>query len=297
MALRTVSPHRHPQLPDFQDGRRGIILSGGDRKTLASSENVVSGCTFYQTDQINFTYSAAVKLFGVGATIERCAFSDLKHMAINFTGNDHVIRLNRFEWVCTWTDDMGAVYTGRDPSARGTVIRHNYFRHIQPVDTESQVCGVFIDDGAGGITVDSNYFERVGCQGDKELFGAVFLHGGHDNIVSHNVFQDCEIAIGNNFWTEKQWRIFLESPLMQQRLRQNADIGSPVYLAKYPELKDYFTAYGPRLNRIVENILIRSNMALNGRLELVFNHLYAPENLEKALERIGLQSNCVGPEN
>ncbi len=278
-------------------GTGGIILTGGDRPTLVSSENVIRNCHFDHTDLINRTYAPAVKLEGVGATISHCSFSDQNHMALALDGNDHRIENNLFERICTDTDDMGAIYTGRDPSARGTVIRHNHFRDILPVDKDSQVAAIFLDDGTGGIDVGHNYFERVGSQGDKELFGAVSIHGGFGNTVHHNVFQDCEVAIGNNYWLDARWNKFLTSPLIQECLFEQVDINSAVYREKYPELQRYFTAPEPRLNKVAENILINSNMVLNGFGEFFWNHLVTENRLRYALEKIEFRLENIGPEH
>ncbi|MCB9308279.1 MAG: right-handed parallel beta-helix repeat-containing protein [Lewinellaceae bacterium] len=281
----------------YNTGAGGVILSGGDRRTLSASGNEVSHCEFYRVDRRHHTYAPAVKLFGTGAVVQHCYFHDLLHMAVGFRGNDHAILCNRFERVCTYADDMGAIYTGRDPASQGTVIRYNHFVDIVPADNEVQVGGIFLDDGACGMEVGHNFFERVGSKGDKELFGAVFMHGGHGNLVHHNVFLDCEMAVGNNYWRDEVWKSFLEKPLIRQRLLEEVDITSAVYREKYPGLRDFFTDPGPRLNKIAENYLIDSQLAINGKLELFFNHLEKRGYLEQALEKCGYTEPETGPEN
>ncbi len=231
-------------------GAGGIILTGGDRRTLTPSGNEVSRCEFYRVDERNHTYAAAIKLFGDSATVDHCYFHDLRHMAIWYRGNNHRIAHNLFERVCTYADDMGAICTGRDPASRGTVISGNHFRDILPFDDESQVGAVFLDDGTGGTEIARNFFERTGSKGDKELFGAVFIHGGHGNRVHHNVFLDCDMAVGNNYWSDERWKAYLEGPLIRERLFEEVDIAGPVFLKRYPELKNYCTEFGPRLNKV-----------------------------------------------
>jgi hypothetical protein len=278
-------------------GTGGIILTGGNRRSLSPSGNTIRACVFSRVDQINHTYAPAIKLFGVGTAISHCTFSDQKHMAIALHGNEHLIEYNRFERICTHADDMGAIYTGRDPSARGTTIRYNHFQDILPVDEASQVAAIFLDDGTGGIEIGHNYFERVGSQGDKELFGAIAIHGGHDNSIHHNVFQDCEVVIGNNYWKPERWKAFLESPIIQERLFEQVDIKSPIFQKKYPDLQRYFSDSEPRQNIVAENFLFNSNLVLNGKGEFFFNHLKPPTQLKAALEKIGLHQDQIGPEN
>ncbi|MCC6279570.1 MAG: right-handed parallel beta-helix repeat-containing protein, partial [Saprospiraceae bacterium] len=274
-------------------GTGGIILTGGERRTLSGSQHEISACTFERVDEVNHSYAPAVKLFGVGSTVSHCHFQDLRHMALSFMGNEHRIEYNRFERICTETDDMAAIYTGRDPSARGTVIRHNHFRDILPQDAQSQVGAIFIDDGSGGIDIAHNWFERCGSRGDEEMFGCIALHGGFGNTIHHNLFQDCDIAVGNNYWSAEKWKTFLETPLMRQRLQETVDVSSAVFQEKYPDLRQPFG--GERLNQVAHNWLIRSNMVLQGRLELDRNKMLDPDQLDVALKKIGFDRAQIGP--
>lgn len=45
-------------------------------------------------------------------------------------------------------------------------------------------CAIYFDDGDGGQTVHGNVF----YQASGGRFGAVFNHGGHDNMVGNNIF-------------------------------------------------------------------------------------------------------------
>lgn len=278
-------------------GSGGIILTGGNRRTLTPSGNEIAHCDISTVDQINNTYSPAVKLAGVGNTVRNCHIYDMKHMAIGFSGNDHLISNNLFERLCTDADDMGAICVGRDPSARGTVIRHNHFRDIVPFDRFSQVGAIFLDDGTGGIEVAHNLFERVGSQGDEGIFGCIAIHAGYDNHIHHNVFLDCETAIGNQYWAHERWKTFLESPLLQERLLKTVDITSPLYLERYPELKNYFTDFSARSNRIAHNILINSQLVLHGFCDFFRNEMAPASGKEQALKKIGFEKSQIGPEN
>lgn len=252
----------------YNTGTGGIMIEGGDRKNLTAAHNLVYNTEFYHTDRINNTYSPAVKLNGVGNIIRNCYFHDLKHQSISFMGNDHVIEYCRFDNVCTDADDMGAIYTGRNPSARGTVIQYNYFSNIRPKDKETSMCGVYFDDGSGGMTIRKNFFYKVGNPGHYQSFGAVYFHGGFDIKVMNNIFMDCDVAVGNAPWDGERWKKSLEGPLIKERLRVEVDILGSVYQEKYPELKDYFTNIGRRLNLVRDNLLIRSQTAQSGDLML-----------------------------
>ena len=93
-----------------------------------------------------------------------------------------MIERNLFARDCQEADDMGVLYTGRDPSARGTIIRRNFFTDILPPNRDTKMCAIYVDDGSGGMTIAQNVFCRAGNPGPSELFGTVFFHGGHDNV-------------------------------------------------------------------------------------------------------------------
>jgi len=136
----------------------------------------------------------------------------------------------------------------------------------------------------------------VGSQGDEGIFGCISIHAGHDNHVHHNVFLDCETAIGNQYWLPDRWEAFLKTPLLQARMLKIVDITSPLYQARYPELKNYFTDFDRRYNRIAQNYLIRSQLLLHGYGEFFRNELAAPSDKEKVLKKIGFEASKVGLE-
>lgn len=245
-------------------GTGGVFIEGGDRKTLIPGNNLVYNCEFNRVDRINETYSPAVRLLGVGNIIRNCYIHDMKHLAINFMGNDHLIEYNKIENVCKDADDMGSIYTGRDPSSRGTIIQYNFFSHIEPIEAETSLSGIFVDDGSGGTIIQRNFFYKVGSPGHYQHVGAVFFHGGHDNKVTNNIFFDCKVAVGHGPWDDARWKTFLESTPMQERLCKNVDITSEIYQQKYPELKDYFTNIGRRLNDVQNNLAINGQIARSG---------------------------------
>ena len=256
----------------YQTGTGGVIISGGDRKNLIPGNNRVINTEFYVNERINQTYSPSVRMSGVGNTIKNCYFHDLYHQAIQFSGNDHKIEYNHFDKVCKEADDMGPIYTGRNPSARGTVIRYNYFSNIIPPNPETSMCGVYLDDGSGGMTISNNFFYKVGNPGHNQNFGAVFIHGGHDNLIEGNVFMDCPVAIGNGHWSnEKFLRYMNENPIIRQRLKEHVDIDSPLYQERYPGLKDFFTTTTDRFNTLKHNVFIRSQTSQHGYFKLIKN--------------------------
>jgi hypothetical protein len=74
---------------------------------------------------------------------------DSPHQSISLGGNDHVIELNEVHHISMDSDDCGAFYMGRNPSERGSIIRHNFWHHIGSTFSHGS-CAVYFDDGSGG---------------------------------------------------------------------------------------------------------------------------------------------------
>ena len=93
---------------------------------------------------------------------------------------------HEIDHVLTHTGDGGAVYTGRDWTFRGNVIRHNYFHDLHGHRLWENA--VYIDDMAGGVEVSGNVFAR--CH------WGLLVGGGRDNRIWNNLFLDCTLAWG-----------------------------------------------------------------------------------------------------
>ncbi len=266
----------------YNTGTGGVIIDGGDRRKLLSANNVVYNTEFYKTDRINESYAPAVKLFGVGNIVRNCLFHDLKHQAIGFMGNDHIIEYCRFDNVCNDADDMGAIYSGRDQSARGTIIQYNYFSNILPKDPiNTSLAGIYFDDGSGGMTIQNNLFYKVGNPGHFNTFGAFYTHGGHDLNISRNIFIDCIVGIGHSPWNSARFQRAIKSPLMIERLEKDVNIQDSVYLKRYPELKGFYSETTPRINTVHANVTINSELIRYGDVVLRSNKGYFIETVSE----------------
>jgi len=175
----------------YDTGESGVILSGGDRKTLEPGRNYAVNNHIYDFGRWVRTYRPAVFLCGVGNRVAHNLMHDAPHTAVLFLGNDHVLEFNEVYRVCMETGDAGAFYIGRDWSQRGSVVRYNYFHDLRATlegdGSFSDVMGVYLDDQASGITVFGNIFCRVNR--------GVLLGGGRDNTLENNIFAFCSRAI------------------------------------------------------------------------------------------------------
>ena len=174
----------------YNCGEGGIILGGGDRKTLTPGNNYAVNNRIHNCSQWVRTYRAGIFMFGVGNRALHNEIYNLPHTAIFFWGNDHLMEYNEIHHVCMETGDAGAFYIGRDWSQRGHVIRFNYFHHLHGVEGTkgfTDVMAIYLDDWASGITVYGNLFYKAGR--------SIMIGGGRDNFVENNIIIDGSPAI------------------------------------------------------------------------------------------------------
>jgi hypothetical protein len=257
-------------------GTGGVSLLGGDRRTLTPAGHQALDNHIWRFSQHQLTYASGITLGGVGNRAAHNRIYDAPHMAISIQGNDHVFELNVIHDVCTASDDAGALYKGRNPSCRGNVIRHNFWRDVgSPMGHGT--AAVYFDDGDGGDIVFGNIFLRCGHPG-RGSFGTVFSHGGHDNVAENNIFIDCQRALGSAPWNDQRWKQAVDGGagcLWHERLLEEVDITKPPYTTRYPELVGFMKPLPGqvRVNRAKNNVLVRCDQTSSG------NWQYVPEQI------------------
>ena len=232
-------------------GEGGVLLSGGDRRTLEAAGHFLENSTVRDFSRLSKTYRFAAELAGVGQRVVGNVISQAPHTAILFSGNDHRIANNEIFAVVQETSDAGAIYTGRDFTARGTVIEGNFLHDIQADDPAREVKGVYLDDQASGITVRANIFARVQQP--------VFIGGGRDNAVENNLFYHSSPAITLDARGLDWQRAATLDPQKDLQARLNAiAFNAPPYSVRYPNLakirSDDFGA--PKYNRFDNNLVV-----------------------------------------
>ncbi|NBC81794.1 MAG: hypothetical protein GVY19_00280 [Bacteroidetes bacterium] len=240
-------------------GSGGIILSGGDRKSLTSGNNRVINCEIYNFTHRNKTYSPGIGLYGVGNQIKNCHIHNGPQQAIAVQGNEHLITLNIIENMTRNTHDNGSIYIGRNPTERGIVISHNLFYNIGKPGRKA--CSVHLDDCASGIRVFGNIFFR----GSRSDFGDILLNGGNDNHLNNNIFINGSHAL----WIENPYLVVKheydermeEDGLWFKRLYKEIDFNTPAWKSKYPEL----SSYSPPLDTLpfLKNNTFNNNLLIN----------------------------------
>ncbi len=170
----------------YRTGKGGISLSGGDRTTLTSGGLYVDNNEIHHYGRINRMYTPGIALSGVGNRATHNLIHTAPHMAIQFSGNEHLIEFNEIHHVCLESNDAGAIYSGRNWTMRGNTIRHNYLHHITGFEDRGCV-GVYLDDMFASAAIVSNVFYKV--------TRAAFIGGGRDCTVENNIFVDCKPAL------------------------------------------------------------------------------------------------------
>ena len=90
-------------------------------------------------------------------------------------------------------------------------------------------------------------------------------HGGHDNIVTNNIFIECGLALGSAPWPDALWKKWLSEPLWQGNLLDEVDITKAPFTDRYPELKGYMDyERGLRLNHASRNVTVKTKNLVNG---------------------------------
>lgn len=257
------SRHQVVSCDVYDTGTSGVSLSGGDRRTLTESGHKAVNNHIHHVSRRQRTHAYHVNLKGVGILLAHNLIHDGPHQAIGLWGNDHIIEYNEIHHTGMETDDSGSFYMGRNPSERGNVIRHNFWHDIGSTLTHGS-CAVYFDDGTGGQVVYGNVFYRAA----GGSFGAVFVHGGHDNRVDNNIFIECKRAVGHAPWSNETWNQWLSEPLWQERLLHEVDITQPPYSDKYPELADFFASGSrPRVNFLTRNLIVKCGDVKTGHWE------------------------------
>ena len=173
-------------------GMSGASFTGGNRTTLTRARFLVENSRFHDFGRVVYTYRPGVEAHGVGVVVRKNEFRSSYHVALHYSGNDHLFELNEFHHVTSIGFDSGTIYAGRDLSSRGTVIRHNLFHHLDdpaPCNAYTSCirAAVYIDDLEGGVTVYGNIFYRV--------LRAFTSNCGGDFSIGNNLFVESQVAV------------------------------------------------------------------------------------------------------
>lgn len=235
----------------YQLGGGGISLSGGDRATLTPCRNYADNNHIHHFGRLFRTHRDAINLNGVGCRASHNLIHDAPHHAMDFGGNDHLVELNEVHDVCTETDDAGAIYTGRDWTVRGTVIRWNWFHDVGgSLNVGNQA--IYVDDNACGVSSIGNVIQRV--------YRAFLIGGGRDNVMDNNLILDCRIPMhidnrGLSDWAGRKSENWVTLTTRLQAVPYQEE----PWRSRFPELVNILDDAPelPLRNRVTRNIMWR----------------------------------------
>jgi hypothetical protein len=104
-----------------------------------------------------------------------------------------------------------------------------------------------LDDAISGVVIRGNRFAF--CGEGRNGFGAVQIHGGKDNLIEGNTFEDCTSAISFTTWSTNRWVDFVSGRL------DRGDIDKALYLKRYPALAEL--EQHPNRNTVRSNRFVR----------------------------------------
>ncbi len=208
-------------------GGGGIGANGGDRLSLTPANNIISNCTIHDIARWHKTYMAAIDISGVGCSVSENYIYDVPHFGIVFAGNNHIIEKNEIRNACYESNDAGAIYSGRNYTFRGNVVRYNYLHDLQGHNGLGCV-GLYFDDAMSSAEVYGNIFANIPYIG-------LLLGGGRDFNIHHNSFYNCKMAIMYDK-RASTWKGYKNGGgRLGERLRE-IDYKCDVWKKAYPEL-------------------------------------------------------------
>ncbi|MBU0609157.1 MAG: NPCBM/NEW2 domain-containing protein, partial [Armatimonadetes bacterium] len=234
----------------YRLGGGGVSLSGGDRATLTPCLNYAHNNHIHHFGELYRTHHDAINLNGCGCQATHNLIHDAPHHAMDFGGNDHLVEFNEVYRVCMETDDAGAIYTGRNWTVQGNVIRYNFWHDIGGGPAVGNQA-IYLDDCAAGTTCIGNVICRVGR--------AFLIGGGRDNIIHNNVIVDCRIpvhmdnrGVGIAARKDENWGTLT-------REFKTLPITGELWARRFPHLPTYLEDQPgyPKYNDVADNLIVR----------------------------------------
>lgn len=234
----------------FNTGTGGIYLEGGDRKTLTPAGHLAENNHIHDVSRIQKSYSEAIALHGVGNVARHNKIHGSEHAVMLWKGNDHLIEYNEIFDAVRTGSDMGAIYTGRDITCLGIVIRYNYFHDIGNPSGGYGTQAIFLDDGTSGHHIYGNVFFKAGSN------ASVKYHGGTRNILENNIFigRPPAAILTIAGWGRRFPSMLRGSKTIMDRLNE-IDPNSPPWSERWPWLATVTNA-PPVSNKTFNNVVV-----------------------------------------
>lgn len=163
---------------DFEDVYGCCVrVNGGVKKSLTPGGCVVDNCLFTRPCLMRNGFACgAISLDGVENRVSHCVIHDTREHALDWCGFGCIVEYCRMFDATLEFRDSGVVYSpGCGQSSYGC---HFRFNDISGAPGLSH--GIYPDDFSSGHLIYGNVVRNIG-------WGAIFLGGGRDNLISNNV--------------------------------------------------------------------------------------------------------------
>lgn len=264
----------------FNLGMGGIMLNGGDRKTLEPAGNLAINNHIHHYGLFKRTYAPGIGAQGCGQIVRNNRIHDAPHTAVLYGGNEHRFELNDVYRVVMETGDAGAFYTGRDWTSQGNILRNNFIHDLgSGVGGFVNTMGVYLDDCDCGDTIEGNVFLRAGL--------AIMIGGGRDNPVLNNLVIECTIGlhIDSRGMTWKNWNDPADPSWCLEEKAKRLNYTQPPWSLKYPRL----AAIMNKEPKLPLNNPVRNNVFVDcGKQVCDFD-----ANVRKLLDRLDIANNLA----
>ena len=154
-----------------------VRVNAGDKKLLMPGGCVVDNCLFTRPCLMrNGCACGAVRLDGVENRVSHCVIHQTREHALDWSGFGCVVEYCRMFDATLEFRDSGVVYSpGCGQSSYGC-----HFRFNDISGAPGLAHGIYPDDFSSGHLIYGNVVRNIG-------WGAIFLGGGRDNLISNNV--------------------------------------------------------------------------------------------------------------
>ncbi|MEN9884665.1 MAG: hypothetical protein RLZZ420_1882 [Bacteroidota bacterium] len=246
----------------YNTGSGGIMLSGGDKKSLTQGNNTVENCRISLYNRRNKFTFAGIRVDGCGNTIKHNEIFNSDWHGIFVHGNEHIFEYNHIHDVTLNSNDTSPWYIGRNPSDRGNIVRYNFFDHCGNKNRMNM--GIYCDDSSADVFIYGNVFNDM-LTDHGVLFSNTGWHLVMKNNIIINPLAHTAVTSANYYtWAAPQAKeMFGENGTIRNRLTKDIDFQSPPYSTKYPSLLPYLDVITP--GKEWQSMRARGNM-LEGNL-------------------------------
>ena len=246
----------------YNTGLSGVVLTGENKETLVSTNNIVSNCNISDVSLNHMSNSGAgIKIQATGNLAENNTIHNVPTNAVSYLGSENIMRNNEIYLASTETADSGAFYTGRRWDSVGNIIEKNYIHKICPEeDVGKEIWYIYFDDAHAGNIARSNIL--VGTENQNSV--GVQIAQGPNNVVNSNTF----VNFSSDSIVDFSYRNGFDSSLF--KFFEAIPYNTSPYTEKYPYLDELGKLYDGETDtfdysKYKENIDVSYNISNNSK--------------------------------